>query len=357
MSSQPAQNIRPPRVYAQKLHTVPLAIYLILLGALLLITVFCVWPEGAPDGGSAGSGAATEAAASPEPSAGSPGPDGSEGAGSTAAAGESQSGSSGVSSTAAAADSGTTTLALTYIPGVLEWTLEVSWEQHLLLIVILLGAVGSWFHAASSFVAFVGNRTFVTSWTLWYLVRPLVGSALAVIFYLVLRGGLLTANAGSESLSYFGIAAISGLVGLFTHKAATKLSEVFDTLFRTTSEEADPLGAEAKLRAKPRVVPVGSEAQTVELEADGLSQSTVVRVQGERRQAKPLEAGRLQITLSGADLATAGALKVTTEAPAGETAVEVREVPAGAGGGGGGGGGGQAAAAEGGKSGGKSGSG
>ena len=38
-------------------------------------------------------------------------------------------------------------------------------ETRLLLLVMAMGALGSYVHAATSFVSYVGNRSFVESWT------------------------------------------------------------------------------------------------------------------------------------------------------------------------------------------------
>jgi hypothetical protein len=104
---------------------------------------------------------------------------------------------------------------------------------------MLAGAFGSYVHAATSFVTYVGNRTLRASWTWWYLLRPVLGMVLAVIFYFVVRGGLLSAGAAASEVSPFGIAAVAGLVGMFSKQATDKLQEVFDNLFRTKAGEGD----------------------------------------------------------------------------------------------------------------------
>lgn len=71
----------------------------------------------------------------------------------------------------------------------------VDQDQGLLLLVLIMGAVGSWLHAVSSFLDFVGNRNFVTSWFTWYLMRPILGSIMAVVFYVVIRAGLFPQSA------------------------------------------------------------------------------------------------------------------------------------------------------------------
>ena len=110
---------------------------------------------------------------------------------------------------------------------------EISDDARLLLIVILAGALGSYIHTATSFADFVGNRRMVASWTWWYILRAPIGIALAVLFYFLVRGGLLSAGTGAVKVNLYGIAAIAGLAGMFSKQATDKLREVFDALFKT----------------------------------------------------------------------------------------------------------------------------
>lgn len=110
---------------------------------------------------------------------------------------------------------------------------SLSVETRYLLIVAISGALGSYIHTATSFADFVGNRRLYASWTWWYLLRPFIGMALALIVYFAVRGGLIGASTGANVLSPFGIAAIAGLAGMFSKQATDKLREVFETLFKT----------------------------------------------------------------------------------------------------------------------------
>ena len=122
---------------------------------------------------------------------------------------------------------------LTVIPGV-DWTeTGLGIETRYLVIVILAGALGSYVHQATSFADYAGNRQLTTSWGWWFILRPFIGSALATVFYFVIRGGLLAGNGNATDLSIFGIAAIAGLAGMFSKQAADKLREVFENLFKT----------------------------------------------------------------------------------------------------------------------------
>ena len=79
----------------------------------------------------------------------------------------------------------------------LQFQLESgSLDQRLIALVVIVGALGSFIHSATSFADYVGNRKFVESWTWWYLLRPFVGSALALALYFVVRAGLLGLRSG-----------------------------------------------------------------------------------------------------------------------------------------------------------------
>lgn len=104
-------------------------------------------------------------------------------------------------------------------------------EVRLLWIVMLAGALGSLIHALRSVYWYVGNRKFVWSWIGKYLVLPFSGSALAVVFYFVVRGGFFSPQAGFANTSPFGFAAMAALVGLFSEQAVLKLQQIAETVF------------------------------------------------------------------------------------------------------------------------------
>jgi len=117
--------------------------------------------------------------------------------------------------------------------------LSLDQEQRLFVVVAVTGALGGLIHSARSLYAYVGNRILVRSWLLFYLSLPFIGAGLAVLFYLILRGGLVTGTAAQ--VNFFGFAAISALVGLFTPEAALKLQQIFTTLLAPTPTERDHL--------------------------------------------------------------------------------------------------------------------
>lgn len=132
-------------------------------------------------------------------------------------------------------------------------------ELDMILMVVIVGALGSYVHTATSFATYVGNQRLYTSWLWWYILRPFIGSALALIFYFIVRAGFLQSSGGTENVSLWGIAGLAGLTGMFSKQAADKLRELFDNLFRVgvRDQRADKLNAAGS--------PAGSQA--VESEA------------------------------------------------------------------------------------------
>jgi hypothetical protein len=110
-------------------------------------------------------------------------------------------------------------------------------EVNLLWMVVVAGAIGSFVYSARSFVDFVGNRMIRASWSAWYLMYPLIGAALALVFYLVVRGGFLTTASKSSDINLYGLVAISGMVGMFSKQATNKLDELFSTMFKADTDD------------------------------------------------------------------------------------------------------------------------
>ena len=116
---------------------------------------------------------------------------------------------------------------------------EVWDEVRLLWIVILAGALGSLIHAMRSVYWYVGNRNLVRSWLAKYFVMPFTGSALAVMFYFVIRGGFFSPQSDFSQTSPFGFAALSAMVGLFSEQAVLKLKQVAETILSKPESGAD----------------------------------------------------------------------------------------------------------------------
>jgi hypothetical protein len=92
---------------------------------------------------------------------------------------------------------------------VFGWHPLITREAQLLLIVVCAGALGSYVHAIKSLADFIGNQTLTASWFWWYITRPFLGMAMALIFYAVLRGGFLAGTpADAKVVNPFGMVAV-----------------------------------------------------------------------------------------------------------------------------------------------------
>jgi hypothetical protein len=155
-------------------------------------------------------------------------------------------------------------------------------EIQLLLIVLAAGALGCLVHGLRSIAVFIGNRNAVSSWFWWYITRPLLGMAMSLIFYSLLRGGFLAGTqADAKVISPFGVLAIGALVGMFTDKAVGKLAEIFDMLFRSKADEANK-DTIKKVTIKTSALPDGTVGTTYQfkLEANDGSPSLTWNITG-----------------------------------------------------------------------------
>jgi hypothetical protein len=82
---------------------------------------------------------------------------------------------------------------------------------------------------------------------MWYLVNPVVGASLAIVFLFVLQAGL-GGQAAPTTGGLYGVAAFATLTGLFSRHALKKLKDIFDVAFassaRTTAKPSDPAAAQ-----------------------------------------------------------------------------------------------------------------
>jgi hypothetical protein len=112
---------------------------------------------------------------------------------------------------------------------VLSVTLVLDREQRLFLIVALAGVFGGLIRSTFSMTEYVGHGALRRSWLLFYLSVPFMGGALAVVFYVILRGGLITGTVAQ--VNPFGFAAIAALVGFAAPQAEFQLKKLFMIMF------------------------------------------------------------------------------------------------------------------------------
>ena len=103
-------------------------------------------------------------------------------------------------------------------------------------LVLIMGALGACLHGITSLGFHCSKKNFGEEWTLWYLYRPPVGAVLALIFYLIINGGLMP-QANADSNKFFYLLGLSGLVGLFSKQALDRLGKIFNAIFAIENEE------------------------------------------------------------------------------------------------------------------------
>ena len=134
---------------------------------------------------------------------------------------------------------------------IFRWEFPIWDEVRLLLIVILAAALGNLVHTVRSVYWYVGNRSLKWSWVAKYILQPFAASALAVIFYVVVRGGFFSPQTTFENTSPFGFAALAALVGLFSEQAVLKLKTVAETVFQPPPPGADPVPQDEASSSSP----------------------------------------------------------------------------------------------------------
>ncbi|MFV3369318.1 hypothetical protein ACNFH5_14225 [Pseudomonas sp. NY15435] len=195
-------------------------------------------------------------------------------------------------------------------------------DARLLVMVMVAGALGSFVHVAKSFGDFVGNDRFMASWIWWYLLKPCIGMALALMLYLIVRAVFLTVNVASDSASVnlYGLMAMSGLVGMASKQGTDKFAEVLDSLFRTRRSSGDARRKDQLenpvaviTEAQPPVL--DAQSLYVTLRGKGFSRGARVLVNGVERETSLADSSRLAFQLLPEDVAAAGSLAVVVVNP------------------------------------------
>lgn len=197
--------------------------------------------------------------------------------------------------------------------------IATTYDERLLLLVIIAGMLGAFVHGATSLADYLGNNAFNRSWTWFYLLRPAIGMALALVFYFVIRGGFLSTTGGADDINPYGIAALAGMVGMFSKQATDKLNEVFSTLFRTTGDvkRADKLngGAAGAFQLDPPSAVAGGEAFTLNVNGSGFVTGATINVNDSPLTTTFESATKLSAQITKDLIATAGTLKITVVNP------------------------------------------
>jgi hypothetical protein len=204
-------------------------------------------------------------------------------------------------------------------------------DREILLLVMIAGALGACLHGLTSLGEFVGSRSFCATWTIWYILRPFVGAILAVLFYFVLRGGML--NPTQKTGDFYGTIALAGLVGLFSKQALYKLSDIFNVIFKSPRERK--LSGKIQRRGKPAIeqvapesLKVGATDVDVTVTGKGFYEDSKVLINGKEMETTFVSETLLTAKMTGIDLSKPRKLKITVLNPCadGGTSAE-KEIP------------------------------
>lgn len=193
--------------------------------------------------------------------------------------------------------------------------MQTTFDERLLLLVIVVGMLGAFVHGATSLADYLGNNAFNKNWTWFYLLRPAIGMALALVFYFAIRGGFLSTTGGAKDINPYGIAALAGMVGMFSKQATDKLGEIFSTLFRSGADDRrdDPLKGTpaAPFKLDPPSVVAGGEAFTLTVNGTGFVDGATININDKPQQTTFVSATQLTAQIAKETIANAGTLKVT----------------------------------------------
>ena len=130
--------------------------------------------------------------------------------------------------------------------------------RRFLLIALLAGGLGAFLSSILSLATYIGERELTRSWAIWYLARPQAGMVLALLVYFLLRGGLLTPAASVSVVSPYGVAAFSGLIGMFVRQAMDKLRDIAETMFASSVKRSESVHASSSPSPGPADTGTGS---------------------------------------------------------------------------------------------------
>ena len=214
------------------------------------------------------------------------------------------------------------------------WSYTWSPDRQLMFTVIMAGALGSLIHTMTSFGDYVGNRRLSTNW-LWFLfLRIPVGIAIALLFYFVIRGGILIPTVQVQpnipdpslatlSVNPYAIAGFAALAGMFSKQATDKLAAIFEAAFAVKDPVArkdplEPAAAPGITTTEP--AQLTKTDNSVALIGKGFQAGSKITVNGQERRPSSVADQKIIIPLETADVATAGELTIVVTSPDGRSA-------------------------------------
>jgi hypothetical protein len=203
-----------------------------------------------------------------------------------------------------------------------------SWapDRQLMFTVMMAGAVGSLTHTLTSFGDYVGNRELSTNWIWFLILRIPVGIALALLFYFIIRGGLLiptiqiqkpiSANEATVQVNAYSIAAFSALAGMFSKQATDKLAAVFDAVFamKQPVDREGALGSSQPLTVVPAALTRGKR-QDLTVTGSGFQKDTTATINGKNRPFTMTDAAQGKVAILDEDVSDVGKLDLVVTNP------------------------------------------
>lgn len=187
-----------------------------------------------------------------------------------------------------------------------------------LIIVVAAAAIGAAIHALTSLSTFVGNRSFVATWAWWYIIRVPVGVGIAAVLYFVLRAGFVSIGPNGGSINAYGVAAFSGLAGMFSKQAVDKMRELFDTMFKTAgdAQRKDKVDSPFTIdHAVPASLPVGTQNPVISVFGQEFAAGIQASVSGQHRDLTVKSPTEVRVTLQAADVHAPGVVSLVVTAP------------------------------------------
>jgi hypothetical protein len=127
-------------------------------------------------------------------------------------------------------------------------------EKSGLALIMMFGAIGGfvrWMHFLREFER---DRKRLDQWFVTSLLTPLMGAALALLFGVTVRAGLVVQGPGGDgktSINWLGLYGIAGLVGLFAPDAVRMLARIFRTITGGDDQPTDPNKPAQQQRQQP----------------------------------------------------------------------------------------------------------